>query len=156
LGQQYLHDFEQQQQQQRDGDDSRKQGSSGLAAFAGKMPLATGSNRGDTPSGNGACKRIGAAAGLLGISSGSRCGSNGAHGRGHDAAVSSRFFFSHDAVMQQLLSYSQAISAAVPSMDMARREFAWRNGFFLGLPQGRTPLHVDWLQRAGCGDLLAA
>jgi len=60
----------------------------------------------------------------------------------------------HDAVMEQLLSYSFAIAAAVPSIDMARREFAWRNGFFLGLPCGRTPRHCDWLVKAGCIDLL--
>lgn len=60
----------------------------------------------------------------------------------------------HDAVLEQLLSYSFAIAAAVPSDDMARREFAWRNGFFLGLPSGRTPRHCDWLAKAGCSDLL--
>jgi hypothetical protein len=56
--------------------------------------------------------------------------------------------------MEQLLSYSLAIAAAVPSVEMARREFAWRNGFFLGLPQGHTPRHCEWLARAGCADLL--
>lgn len=67
---------------------------------------------------------------------------------------SSRQELSHAAVLEQLLSYSVAIAAAVPSVDMARRECAWRNGFFLGLPQGRTPLHCDWLVKAGCKDLL--
>jgi hypothetical protein len=57
-------------------------------------------------------------------------------------------------VMEALLSYSLAIAAAVPSRDMARRELAWRNGFFLGLPYGRTPRHCEWLVTAGCQDLL--
>jgi hypothetical protein len=63
-------------------------------------------------------------------------------------------WLSQSAVMEQLLSYSLAIAAAVPSVEMARREFAWRNGFFLGLPQGHTPRHCEWLARAGCADLL--
>jgi hypothetical protein len=58
------------------------------------------------------------------------------------------------AVLEQLLSYSLAIAAAVPSVEMARQEFAWRNGFFLG--QARTPAHCEWLVRAGCADLLDA
>jgi hypothetical protein len=62
--------------------------------------------------------------------------------------------FEHAVVMEQLLSYSAAIAAAVPSVEMARREFAWRNGFFLGRPGGRTPYHCDWLVMAGCSDLL--
>lgn len=60
----------------------------------------------------------------------------------------------HAAVIEQLLSYSLAIAAAVPSVEMARREFAWRNGFFLRLPAGRTPAHCEWLAKAGCADLL--
>jgi hypothetical protein len=55
-------------------------------------------------------------------------------------------------VSQQLVDYSLAIAAAVPSADMARREFAWRNGWFLG--RQVTPQHEQWLQRAGCQDLL--
>lgn len=57
-------------------------------------------------------------------------------------------------VLQQLVSYSRAIEDAVPSAAMARREFAWRNGWFLR-EAGPTPLHAAWLARAGCADLLA-
>eukprot|EP00775_Hariotina_reticulata_P004071 gene4071-4318_t len=57
------------------------------------------------------------------------------------------------AVLHELCSYSVAIAAAVPSVQMARQEFAWRNGFFL--QQGATPVHGEWLRRAGCSDLLA-
>lgn len=56
------------------------------------------------------------------------------------------------AVTQQLLDYSLSIAAAVPSADMARREFAWRNGWLLG--RRVTPQHEQWLLRAGCSDLL--
>jgi hypothetical protein len=56
------------------------------------------------------------------------------------------------AVTQQLVEYSLAIAAAVPSAEMARREFAWRNGWFLG--RFVTPQHEQWLLRAGCSDLL--
>jgi hypothetical protein len=63
-------------------------------------------------------------------------------------------WLSQSAVIEQLLSYSLAIAPAVPSVEMARKEFAWRNGFFLGLPQGHTPRHCEWLARAGCADLL--
>jgi hypothetical protein len=62
----------------------------------------------------------------------------------------------HAAVMEQLLSYSVAIAAAVPSVDMARREWRWRNGFFLQQPGGRTPRHLEWLARASCSDLVDA
>lgn len=55
-------------------------------------------------------------------------------------------------VTQQLVEYSLAIAAAVPSADMARREFTWRNGWFLG--RRVTPQHEHWLLRAGCQDLL--
>lgn len=58
------------------------------------------------------------------------------------------------AVLQELNLYSLAIAAAVPSAEMARREFAWRNGWFL--VRQATQQHVDWLQRAGCQDLLRA
>jgi hypothetical protein len=58
-----------------------------------------------------------------------------------------------DVVLHELCSYSMAIAAAVPSVHMARQEFAWRNGFFL--QQGATPKHVEWLRRAGCSDLLS-
>jgi hypothetical protein len=58
----------------------------------------------------------------------------------------------HALVLQQLVDYSLAIAAAVPSADMARREFAWRNGWFLG--RQVTPQHELWLQRSGCQDLL--
>lgn len=61
---------------------------------------------------------------------------------------------SEDAVTHQLLSYSLSIAAAVPSRAMARAEFGWRNGFLLGLPQGRTPKHLEWLATAGCEDLV--
>lgn len=56
------------------------------------------------------------------------------------------------AVVEQLVSYSLAIAAAVPSAEMARREFAWRNGWFLS--RRATPQHVHWLKRAGCQDVL--
>eukprot|EP00879_Flechtneria_rotunda_P018830 GHRR01019764.1.p1 GENE.GHRR01019764.1~~GHRR01019764.1.p1 ORF type:complete len:257 (+),score=103.73 GHRR01019764.1:252-1022(+) len=57
------------------------------------------------------------------------------------------------AVLQQLVGYSLAIDTAVPSVQMARIEFAWRNGFFL--QQQATPVHVYWLMQAGCQDLVA-
>jgi hypothetical protein len=60
--------------------------------------------------------------------------------------------FDQASVSQQLVDYSLAIAAAVPSADMARREFAWRNGWFLG--RRVTPRHEQWLQRADCQDLL--
>lgn len=43
--------------------------------------------------------------------------------------------------------YSASISAAVPSRQMALAEFEERNGWFLS--QRRTPLHAQWLERAG-------
>lgn len=50
-------------------------------------------------------------------------------------------------VVQQMCDYSMSIPTAVPSKKMALREFEWRNGFFLS--QQVSPLHVDWLAKAG-------
>jgi hypothetical protein len=55
-------------------------------------------------------------------------------------------------VTQQLVEYSLAIAAAVPSTDMAPQKFAWRNGWFL--KRRVAPQHAQWLRRAGCQDLL--
>lgn len=52
------------------------------------------------------------------------------------------------AVLQALCDYSLSIRHAVPSRDMAMKEFLWRNGFFLQ-HGGATRLHCDWLRRAG-------
>ena len=47
-----------------------------------------------------------------------------------------------------LCDYSLSIARAVPSRRMALQEFSWRNGFFLQ-QAGATPLHRQWLRRAG-------
>jgi hypothetical protein len=52
-----------------------------------------------------------------------------------------------DRTVQALLAYSHSIASAVPSRDMALREFPWRNGFFLG--QSVTGRHLSWLNAAG-------
>jgi hypothetical protein len=50
-------------------------------------------------------------------------------------------------VLHGIFEYSQSISAAVPSLDMATKEFCWRNGFLVW--RERTPLHLAMLARAG-------
>jgi hypothetical protein len=50
-------------------------------------------------------------------------------------------------VCADLLNYSLQLGGVVPSAEMARQEFEWRNGFFLS--QAKTPLHMEWLRRAG-------
>ncbi|KAG2499298.1 hypothetical protein HYH03_002876 [Edaphochlamys debaryana] len=62
----------------------------------------------------------------------------------HEAAAALQ---AHGAVVDALVGYSESIAAAVPSKEMALREFAWRNGALLRL--ARTPLHCAWLRRAG-------
>mmetsp|Transcript_37984 Transcript_37984/g.96101 ORF Transcript_37984/g.96101 Transcript_37984/m.96101 type:complete len:350 (+) Transcript_37984:222-1271(+) len=52
-----------------------------------------------------------------------------------------------EAVTADLCEYSLSIPRAVPSWDMAVAEFRWRNGALLGC--AATPLHVEWLRRAG-------
>jgi hypothetical protein len=65
-----------------------------------------------------------------------------------DASRGSDLVLEPAAVLQGLCDYSLSIRQAVPSRDMAMKEFVWRNGFFL--QHGRaTPLHCDWLRRAG-------
>lgn len=54
-------------------------------------------------------------------------------------------------VLQQLLAYSAEVAEAVPSWQMARTEFEWRNGFFLW--RQPTALHIELLRKAGCHDL---
>ena len=55
-------------------------------------------------------------------------------------------------VLQRVLEYSASVATAVPSLEMARKEFDWRNGFFVW--RQPTPLHVQLLKQAGCEDLL--
>jgi hypothetical protein len=55
-------------------------------------------------------------------------------------------------VADELLAYSLAIREARPSKEMALREWQWRNGWLLAA--GRTPLHLEWLRRAGVGEEL--
>ena len=57
-------------------------------------------------------------------------------------------------VVDGVFEYSDAVASAVPSLEMARREFEWRNGFFLW--RQPTPKHVELLRQAGCGDLVDA
>jgi hypothetical protein len=54
--------------------------------------------------------------------------------------------------LSKLLQYSQRVAACVPDKEMARREFLWRNGFFLW--REGTPHHVEMLQAVGFGDLM--
>eukprot|EP00877_Chromochloris_zofingiensis_P010151 jgi/Chrzof1/538/Cz01g19140.t1 len=54
----------------------------------------------------------------------------------------------HAAACEALIDYSVAIGSAIPSTDMAYKEFRWRNGWFLS--QQATPLHCAWLRQAGC------
>ncbi|GLC35779.1 hypothetical protein PLESTB_000493400 [Pleodorina starrii] len=61
-----------------------------------------------------------------------------------EAAVALR---DHGSVVRALLEYSESISHAIPSREMALAEFAWRNGALLQM--GSTPLHSGWLRRAG-------
>jgi hypothetical protein len=58
--------------------------------------------------------------------------------------------WSSEDVCAALLAYSASIHAAVPSVEMALREFRWRNGFFLeqGGAAGNAR-HLGWLRRAG-------
>lgn len=49
-----------------------------------------------------------------------------------------------------LLRYSRAIRDAVPSAEMATREAAFRNGWFVRVGGEKAqPLHAEWLRRAG-------
>ena len=59
-----------------------------------------------------------------------------------------------DAAVQAVIDYSLNIPAAVPSKEMAVREWRWRNGWVLNQGSGlvEQPLHVKWLQRAGISD----
>ena len=57
-------------------------------------------------------------------------------------------------VLDEILKYSEAVAAAVPSLEMARKEFAWRNGFFLW--RQPTSVHSELLEQAGCSDLIEA
>jgi hypothetical protein len=50
-------------------------------------------------------------------------------------------------VLRGVFEYSQSVAAAVPSVDMAAKEFYWRNGFFVW--RRRTQMHLDMLARAG-------
>ena len=52
-------------------------------------------------------------------------------------------------VIEGVHKYSDAVASAVPSIDMARKEFDWRNGFFLW--RQPTPQHVKMLRKAGFG-----
>ena len=60
-------------------------------------------------------------------------------------------------VVGALLAYSLSIPEAVPSAEMARREWRWRNGFFVDRAAAlgvATPLHDEWIRRAGGGGML--
>ena len=57
-------------------------------------------------------------------------------------------------VVDGVFEYSAAVASAVPSIEMARREFEWRNGFFLW--RQPTPKHVALLRQAEYGDLVDA
>jgi hypothetical protein len=72
--------------------------------------------------------------------------------------------------LEALIAYSMRIPDAVPSKEMALKEFRWRNGWFLAHQQkefllccdnnetefskGQT-LHIEWLRRAGCNNLMS-
>jgi len=48
------------------------------------------------------------------------------------------------------MRYSRAIRDAVPSAEMATREAAFRNGWFVRVGGEKAqPLHAEWLRRAG-------
>jgi hypothetical protein len=57
----------------------------------------------------------------------------------------------HD-VLRSVFEYSRSVSASVPSVEMARKEFFWRNGFFVWM-QG-TELHLQMLVQAGFSHML--
>lgn len=57
-------------------------------------------------------------------------------------------------VLDSLLSYSETVREAVPSVEMARKEFSWRNGFFIWRQPTRR--HAELLEQVGFGDLVAA
>jgi len=59
-------------------------------------------------------------------------------------------------VTEDLCNYSLSIPAAVPSKDMALREFRWRNGPLLAAGATRQPLHVARLRQAGCPEHIIA
>lgn len=55
-------------------------------------------------------------------------------------------------ILERILAYSETVSESVPSLEMARTEWALRNGFFIW--RHPSPLHIDLLRRAGFGDLV--
>lgn len=57
-------------------------------------------------------------------------------------------------VLERVLEYSASVAEAVPSLEMARTEFEWRNGFFLW--RHPTATHVELLRQARCSDLVQA
>ena len=59
-----------------------------------------------------------------------------------------------DRVVRGLCEYSKAIASAVPSRDMAVREIAWRNGWFLSRAPP-TPEHSRLLESVGLSHLVA-
>lgn len=54
--------------------------------------------------------------------------------------------------LHRVLEYSATVAPAVPSAAVARREFVWRNGFFVWRQE--TPRHLEMLVAAGCADLV--
>jgi hypothetical protein len=58
-----------------------------------------------------------------------------------------------DSCIEAVIAYSLCIPDAVPSREMALKEFKWRNGWFLELEQHsfESKLHREWLRRAGVG-----
>lgn len=48
--------------------------------------------------------------------------------------------------VDHVVAYSADVAAATPSHALARREWAWRNGYILA--RECTPLHAAWIQRA--------
>jgi hypothetical protein len=69
-----------------------------------------------------------------------------------------QYYMAHPVSVQEVVDsvfeYSQAVADAVPSLEMARKEWEWRNGFFLW--RQATPRHVKLLRQAGCQDLVDA
>lgn len=55
-------------------------------------------------------------------------------------------------VLQRVFAYSKTVESAVPSLTVARKEFVWKNGFFVWRQE--TPRHLEMLTAAGCADLV--
>ena len=53
-----------------------------------------------------------------------------------------------------IFDYSNLVEDVVPSIDMARAEFSWRNGFFLWRQPTNT--HLELLKQAGFSDLVSS